>query len=221
MLEIIPNWHPIFVHFTVALLSVAVGLHLITRFMSNGKLRSQWEIVAQWNLWMGAIFSLVTVALGFVAYNTVAHDTASHAAMTEHRNWALVTTVVFVLLAGWSAVRARVGKDVHNLILVGLLVGGGLLLSTAWHGGEAVYRFGLGVMSLPKTDSHEHSAAGHGDGGGHEEGDSSDGHAHDAGSGHDEGAAGKAMEGMDDFEMTEETGHDEKPAHDNSDGHAH
>jgi len=29
MIEIIPNWHPVFVHFTVALLSLAVGFHVI------------------------------------------------------------------------------------------------------------------------------------------------------------------------------------------------
>jgi uncharacterized membrane protein len=227
MIEIIPNWHPIFVHFTVALLSVAVALHLVVRFIRNEKLRSQWEIVAQWNLWLGALITLVTVVMGYVAYNTVAHDTPSHAAMTEHRNWALVTASLFVFLAAWSAIRARAGQGINTVILVGLLAGGGLLMSTAWHGGEAVYRFGLGVMSLPKTDTHEHSAAGHADGGGHDEGGEagSDGHAHDAGSGHDEAGAGKAMstDGMDDFEMTEEAGHgrDEKLAHDNSDGHAH
>lgn len=223
MIEIIPNWHPIFVHFTVALLSTAVGLHLLVRFISNEKLRSQWEIVAQWNLWLGAIVTLITVAMGFVAYNTVAHDTASHAAMTVHKNWALVTASVFLFLAAWSAVRARAGLGINNLILVGLLVGGGLILTTAWHGGEAVYRYGLGVMSLPKTDSHDHGAAGHGDGGhddggGHAEGGSD---AHGAGSGDDD--AGMAMDGMEDFEMTEEAGHghDEKSAHDNSDSHAH
>jgi len=216
MPEIIPNWHPIFVHFTVALLSTAVGLHLLVRFISNETLRSQWEIVAQWNLWLGAILTLVTVAMGFVAYNTVAHDAASHAAMTEHRNWAIVTASLFVLLAGWSAVRAWAGRGINNLILVGLLVGGGLMLATAWHGGEAVYRYGLGVMSLPKVDSHKHGAAGHGDAAGdsHAQGEA-DGHAHDgANDGHDMPPA-KAMDDMDDFEMTE------KAPHDDSDGHAH
>lgn len=161
MIDIIPNWHPIFVHFTVALLSISVALFVAVRFMANEKLRAQWEVVAQWNLWLGAIITLVTVAMGVVAYNTVAHDTPSHEAMTEHRNWALVTAALFELLAVWSALRARAGHGINTLILVGLVVAGGLLFSTAWHGGEVVYRYGLGVMSLPKADSHAHAAGGH------------------------------------------------------------
>lgn len=161
MIEIIPNWHPVFVHFTVALFSVAVMLFVLVRFVGDEKLRRQWEIVAQWNLWLGAVVTLLTVAMGIVAYNSVAHDTPSHAAMTEHRNLALVTSVLFLLLAAWSALRARAGQAINNVILLGLLVAGGLLMSTAWHGGEIVYRYGLGVMSLPKADDHGHAAGKH------------------------------------------------------------
>ena len=157
MIEVIPNWHPVFVHFTVALLSIAVILFVAVRFIGDEKLRLQWEIVAQWNLWLGAIITVLTVVMGIVAYNSVAHDTASHAAMTEHRNLALVTAALFLCLAVWSAIRARAGQGINTLILIGLLVAGGLLMSTAWHGGEVVYRYGLGVMSLPKTDDHGHA----------------------------------------------------------------
>jgi uncharacterized membrane protein len=157
MIEIIPNWHPIFVHFTVALLSVAVLLSLLVRFMPTGKLREQWQCVAQWNLWLGAGITLLTVAAGVLAYNSVAHDTPSHEAMTEHRNWALVTAALFIGLAIWSWLRVRADKAQSLVLLVGLLIGGVLLASTAWRGGEVVYRYGLGVMSLPKTDSHGHA----------------------------------------------------------------
>lgn len=165
MIEIIPNWHPIFVHFTVALLSISVVLFVAVRFVGDEKLRHQWETVAQWNLWLGAIVTVLTVAMGVVAYNTVAHDTPSHAAMTEHRNWAIVTSVLFLCLAAWSAIRARGGQGINTVMLVGLLIAGGLLAGTAWRGGEVVYRYGLGVMSLPKTDDHGHSGNEHAGGG--------------------------------------------------------
>ena len=170
MIEIIPNWHPVFVHFTVALLSIAVLLSLLVRFMSAGQLREQWQWVAQWNLWLGAGITLLTVAAGFLAYNSVAHDAPSHQAMTEHRNWALVTAALFIALAIWSWLRVRSHKPSSTVLLVGLLVGGVLLAATAWRGGEAVYRYGLGVMSLPKADSHEHSGGGHDDIGGGDHG---------------------------------------------------
>lgn len=181
MIEIIPNWHPVFVHFTVALLSVAVLLSVITQFMSAGKLRDQWQLVAQWNLWIGAGITVLTVLAGVVAYNSVAHDTPSHEAMTEHRNWALVTAVLFIILAIWSWQRAKAGQAMNAALLIALLVSGGLLASTAWLGGEAVYRYGLGVMSLPKTDSHDHDHGAEnvsGDGHGHTESQTDD-HPHD------------------------------------------
>lgn len=47
-------------------------------------------------------------------------------------------------------------------MFIGLLLAAGVLLaSTAWHGGELVYRHGLGVMSLPQPEGeghdHEHT----------------------------------------------------------------
>lgn len=149
MFEIIPNWHPIFVHFTVALLSLAVGLFLLTPLV-RPPLRTQWETVARWSLWFGAGFTVLTVLTGIDAYNTVAHDTPSHAAMTDHRNWAVVTAGLFLALAIWSVVCVRRGLPHGPLFAVAIVVAGGSLASTAWRGGEVVFRYGLGVMSLPQ-----------------------------------------------------------------------
>lgn len=158
MVEIIPNWHPIFVHFTVALLSLAVALFVITRFV-KGPLQEQWQIVACWALWFGAIFSVITGLAGLYAFNTVEHDTPSHAAMIEHRSWAVVTIIAFLALATWSIIRVRHKRPLGTLFATLMLIAGGLLTSTAWHGAELVYRYGLGVMSLPESDedNHEHT----------------------------------------------------------------
>lgn len=190
MIEILPNWHPVFVHFTVALLSISVLLFVVLRFLPAGPLREQWQIVAQWNLWLGVGFTVCTVLAGMVAYNSVAHDAPSHTAMTEHRNWALVTAAWFLVAAIWSGVRARAGHGANTLLLGFLLLGGGLLASTAWHGGETVYRYGLGVMSLPKTNTHDHAG---------------DHHAHESG-----GAAKEAMQEPD-AEMVDDVNNCELP----------
>ncbi len=99
MPEIIPNFHPILVHFTVAWLTSATLFFLILllmrRFLSE-KLRYQIEVVAGWSLWPGMGVTLATVAAGFYAYNTVTHDAPSHTAMTKHRNWAIATVIVFI-----------------------------------------------------------------------------------------------------------------------------
>jgi len=182
MPEIIPNFHPIFVHFTVALLSVSTGLFIVLLLFQRllpENLRYQLKVVAQWNLWFGAAITLITVAAGFHAYNTVAHDGPSHAAMTNHRNWALAAATLFTGIAIWSIVRTRAGKKAGGLFITLLLIAQLVLLSAAWRGGEIVYRYGLGVMSLPQSsgEGHDHS---HGDGGEH-----GNGHGAEKTTGHD------------------------------------
>ena len=192
MVTILPNWHPLFVHFTVALLIVATAIHLLSRFMPDSELRNQLTIVARWNLRIGVAITLITVALGWYAYYTVDHDTPSHLAMTEHRNWAMATLTLFLGVAGWEYYLHRHGKN-KGWLFTSLLVGAAsLLLVTAWHGGELVYRYGLGVMSMPKHEgaghNHDHgdlpmqgeNMDGHADS--HDE-NASSGHPHDAGAG--------------------------------------
>jgi uncharacterized membrane protein len=192
------------VHFTVGLLSIAVLLFIVSQFISEGKLREQIQLVAVWNLWLGAGITVLTVAAGVMAYNSVAHDTPSHEAMTVHRNWALVTATLFIALAIWSWLRARASLGVNKIMLIALLVGVGLLASSAWRGGELVYRYGLGVMSLPKADTHGHT----------------DDESHDHGS-EKIVVPDSADDDQDEKVHDNSDGHHDTPQHDNTDGHAH
>ena len=168
MINILPNWHPIFVHFTVALLIVAAALHLLSHFISNCELKNQLVTTARWNLWIGIGATLFTVAAGWYAFNTVNHDEPSHLAMIEHRNWAMATFTVLLGIAAWEYYLHRHRKSKGWLFTALLVFAASLLLSTAWHGGELVYRYGLGVMSMPKLEdaglAHDHGDANHGDG---------------------------------------------------------
>lgn len=79
----------------------------------------------------------------------------------------------------------------------------GLLLSTAWHGGELVYRYGLGVMSMPKS---------HGEGHAHE---------HGPGMGHTDTLDTPAR-GMSEQHAPNESAHDQLGGSDaHNDGHDH
>lgn len=163
VIEIIPNWHPIFVHFTVALFSTAVGfsiLAFLSRYIHaiSPFLIAEFKIVARWCLWISALITFVTVSMGFYAYYTVKHDAISHAAMTLHRNWAIVTFVTILAAAGCSLWFYLKDKTLNLLFLILLLIIEGLLLSTAWLGGELVYRYGVGVLSLPQAEEvgHQH-----------------------------------------------------------------
>ena len=167
-MQIIPNWHPIFVHFTVALLSIATLMQLLALVFKQARWAEQWRTVSLWNLWIGADLTFITVATGWYAFNTVNHDDPAHLVMLEHRELAIITFVLFLILAGLSYVWHKKGQQTGWLFALGMVFATGMLVSTAWHGGELVYAHGLGVQSLPDKDKHTHSAGA----GSHEHADS-------------------------------------------------
>ena len=71
---------------------------------------------------------------------------------------------IFITLALWLIYKKRLARKVHISFVLAIIIAFGLLSITAWKGGEAVYRYGLGVMSLPTV---ENGADGHA----HEHGD--------------------------------------------------
>ncbi len=162
MIEIIPNWHPIFVNFTVALFVVSMLLHIVALIAPNAPWRSACLAAAHWNLALGAVFALITVGTGLNAYYTVAHDSPSHAAMTDHRNWAFATAGVIVAVALWRWTPRNRNTQPGIFLAIALVLAGGLLTVTAWKGAELVFRYGLGVMALVEAEgpghSHEHEA---------------------------------------------------------------
>ena len=157
MIEVLPNWHPIFVHFSIALLVVATVAFFASIMASQYATRYQIRQYARWTLWLGVGISVLTVAAGMYAYFTVDHDSTSHRWMTIHRNVALGTFALFMLLAVWSAICTKRQVDENKGFLALLLVGVLALLSTSWLGGELVYRYGLGVKSLPDVSSEGHN----------------------------------------------------------------
>ena len=162
MIEIIPNWHPIFVNFTVALFVVSMLLHVMVLLAPNAPWRNACLAAAHWNLALGAVFALITVGTGLNAYYTVAHDSPSHAAMTDHRNWALATAGIIVSIALWQWTQRHRGTQPNVLLAITLVLAAGLLTVTAWKGAELVFRYGLGVMALVEAEgpghSHEHGS---------------------------------------------------------------
>lgn len=161
-MEIIPNWHPLFVHFTVGLLFTATLLFMIGKFApATASWRGTCITVARWNLTIGVLITIGTVMAGWYAFNTVNHDNFSHQPMLSHRLWALSTAGVFIIMALWSFVTRR--KEPHIFFVLCLVAASGSLAVTGYKGGELVYRHGLGVMSMPQMDKHM----------GHHDGDSS------------------------------------------------
>jgi len=180
MIEIIPNWHPLLVHFPIVLTTAALFFVVMGQVAQGKSYATQHIQTGRWLLSGAALFACIAALFGWLASNSVAHDAPSHAAMLEHRNWALTSVMFLLLLALWDGWQMRVGKLRLSVLLPMLVLAWLLVVSTAWHGGELVYRYGLGVMSLPKAEGAGHSHA-HGE----EHGATADlnatAHAHDEG----------------------------------------
>ncbi|WP_339864585.1 DUF2231 domain-containing protein [Paremcibacter congregatus] len=177
-MDIIPNWHPLLVHFTIALYVISSLFFTAGFIVVKIKWKEKLISAAYINLWLGAVITVLTVIAGVYAYNTVDHDTPSHLAMTDHRNWALATAGLFWIVAIWSVFVYRAGKAVGLAFVIAMLVSSGLLGITGFKGGDIVYRYGLGVLSLPKPEGegHDHS---HEEGAAHNQGGSSAPAEHD------------------------------------------
>jgi uncharacterized membrane protein len=68
MIEIHPNWHPILVHFTIALFSTAGGLIFLSKFKVFKKIQLWLFHAGLANLWIGALITVVTIWTGPDAY---------------------------------------------------------------------------------------------------------------------------------------------------------
>jgi len=164
MLEIIPNWHPIFVHFTVTFITVIAILQLVIWLRPKSENMNSMLWLQNILMIITSVSVLVTLFTGWGAYNSVAHDTPSHLAMTDHKNWAFITATVFLLAAILYFVKSHWRQSVVGMLLI---ASGALVGVTGFKGGEVVYRYGLGVMTLPQVSA---SADGSGDGHDHEHG---------------------------------------------------
>jgi len=99
-------------------------------------------------------------------------------AMTDHRNWAVTTAAVFLSGAILYFVRPSLRGSLVGVLMI---ASASLVAITGFKGGEVVYRYGLGVMSLPQVS--EASKNG-GDGHDHEHGSSSAAKTDDGHGGH-------------------------------------
>lgn len=144
MPEIIPNWHPLAVHFPIALLITATLLLLVSRLFSA---RAGLAAGARLLLPLAALSALLAVGLGWHAFQTVEHDAAGHVVMLRHRNWALGSTLGLLLIALWDGLRQLAGRAMSGGLLPAMLLLSGSLLVTGWLGGELVYRHGIGVSA--------------------------------------------------------------------------
>ena len=146
MIDIIPNWHPVFVHFTLALLPAAALLYAASALTS----RSAWSApllgAARVNLWMGMLMTLITLLAGLYAMAHSVHTDVQSAAAHAHRRAAVITSIAWCVLALWDARAARSAHRPRALFVLLVVAAVVPLAATGWLGAELVYRHAVGVL---------------------------------------------------------------------------
>jgi uncharacterized membrane protein len=137
--------HPAAVHFPIALLT----LGLAVAGLRMRKSAPDWlEPSERWLLWLGTLAAWATLALGILAERTAPHKPLAWEVLADHKTLAWWTCGTFTALSAfrvWTFKTRRDGRPWRAAVLLVWLAGFGLLFATAQHGGEVVYRYGMGV----------------------------------------------------------------------------
>lgn len=149
----IAHVHPMIVHFPIVFFITALGLELIV-------LARKGDLAARQCLSNTALAALVLAALAAIAaasFGDMALDKAldrgfPKGPLEEHEDFGMTTMWYFAVLAvvqlvAWWRRTPLSGGRGWALFAVGL-VGFGLLIATAYHGGDLVYRLGVNVAAV-------------------------------------------------------------------------
>jgi uncharacterized membrane protein len=139
------NWHPMVVHFPVALVLCSAALLWGARYASNEPLAAALATVGTWNLCIGATALLGALASGLATVIGLDVGAAAHAAISIHLRWAMVSSFLLAFVAVWRGAGTAAASRPSWLFLALLTVASAALARTAYLGGQNVYRHGIGV----------------------------------------------------------------------------
>ncbi len=144
----IPAWHPLIVHFPLALTVTATAAFLIARWLPAAKTAAGLSLVGTWNLIAGAVGSVFALGSGLAALIGQPLSTAAHAAVARHAKWAMLTVFALLAMAVWRGAGTAFESRPSRPFLIALLLATAALIVTGYLGGENVYRYGVGVAAV-------------------------------------------------------------------------
>jgi uncharacterized membrane protein len=166
-----PNLHVVLLHFPLALLVCGTFIELFA-FLWR---KSSFHVAGRWMILLGALCGIPTALSGAYALKDVArmNATAAHGNTTwnelvkasplgdeqwemlrDHLQLELAAVILAVLVAiSWLAFSDRWRTRMQVPYVIVLLISVGLAAAGAWHGGEAVYAYGVGV-SVNQSAAH-------------------------------------------------------------------
>ena len=149
-------WHPVTVHFPIALLLAATFSFLVSFFLS-GLRRKSWQQAAIGVLFAGIAGAWVGIYTGDVADGIVARKICDPTVLKDHENasfmmaWLFSAATVLSVLLMTNHTPASWRKLLSYLILVLMIAGSGYLVYTGHLGATLVYNQGAGV-NMPAED---------------------------------------------------------------------
>ena len=149
-MKILPGWHPIVVHFPLALVVTAALLLSCARLLRTERCTSTLSTVGTWNLCLGAVAALCALGSGLAAVIGMDAGAAARQAVSVHLKWAVFTTLALVLLAVWRGAGNAQDSRPSWLFIVVLLAATAALIVTGYHGGQNVFKYGIGVQGMQR-----------------------------------------------------------------------
>ena len=146
-MQIIPGWHPIVVHFPLALIVTATASLSAARILRSERLASSLATLGTWNLCLGAVGVFLALGTGLAAAIGLNIDAAAHQAIAMHVKSAVLTTILVLLVSVWRGAGSLAGSRPGWGFLLLLWLATGALTVTGYRGGQNVYRYGIGVAA--------------------------------------------------------------------------
>ena len=107
----VPGWHPLVVHFPIALTLTAGACLMAARLARSEPLAETLATIGTWNLCAGAVAALFALGTGLAGVLDLQVGAAARAAISAHVKWAMFTSMALLLTSVWrgagSAARSR------------------------------------------------------------------------------------------------------------------
>lgn len=157
---VIPNLHVILVHYPLGVFFTGLVIELLSLFWRRHAVR----MAGHWMVLIGGLATLPTAMSGIYALHDVAvkdpeaagvwKETIESAplnaeqweALRNHVLWGSIASVIICLtIVTYMALSDRLRSKLYLPLLGVLVFGAAMMGASAWHAGEAVYRYGVAV----------------------------------------------------------------------------
>ena len=135
------SFHPMLVHFPIALLMAAFLVEMLALLFR----RPAWHAVSLWCLGLGTLGALAAVLSGRQAMAAAKHSMEIYRLMELHERLGYGVLALTILIAGCRlSARDRITRKTRWMLWALLAAACGLMVLGAHLGGRMVYEFGVG-----------------------------------------------------------------------------